>query len=66
MHLQQQGRFGGVGLPAVVDVVTTDDEDSGLRLVVRADDARGFGVFRNATAALPMLLLMEIVESLQN
>lgn len=65
MHLQQ-GRFCGVGLPAVVDVVTTDDEDSGLRLVVRADDARGFGVFRNATAALPMLLLMEIVESLQN
>jgi len=50
MHLQQ-GRFCGVGLPAVVDVVTTDDEDSGLRLVVRADDARGFGVFRNATAA---------------
>ena len=53
-------------MPAVVDVVKTDDEDSGLRLVARADDARGFGVFRNATAALPMLLLMEIVESLQN
>ena len=65
MHLEQ-GRLCGVGLPAVIDVVTTGDEDSGLRLVVRADDARGFGVFRNATAALPMLLLMEIVESLQN
>ena len=50
------GAFCGVGLPAVVDVVTTDDEDSGLRLVVRADDARGFGVFRNATDAPPMLL----------
>ena len=35
----------------MVDVATTDNKDSGLRLIVRADDARGFGVFGVATVA---------------
>ena len=36
----------------MVDVATTDDEDSGLRLIVRANDARGFGVFGITTVTV--------------